>query len=106
MAARIARDTQSVVDHLLDSVEQGWIDAVEIVQRWDTLDDIEQTDFVVEWPLTLDCLSQLLRYADRGQLTPPQRKRLKDVQAYIRDHDDLVAAVLGQHDAVHGLPRS
>ena len=106
MAARIAQDTESVVDHLLDALQQSWIDAVEIVQHWDTIDDIEQTDFVVEWPLTLDRLSQLLQYAARGQISPPQRKRLKEVQAYIRDHADLVAAVLGQQDAVDGLPRS
>jgi hypothetical protein len=106
MAARIAQETESIVDHLLDNLQQDWLDAVEIVKRWDTLDDIEQTDFVVEWPLTVDRLSQLLQFADRGQITPPQRKRLMEVHAYMRDHEDLVAAVLGQQDAIDGPPRS
>jgi hypothetical protein len=49
----------------------------EIDAEWDTWDDIQQLDFVIEWDIKRDRLFQLEQWDKLGLLTVDQRRRYR-----------------------------
>lgn len=100
MASQLTRDISIEIDHLLDALQGDWEDAVALARHWADADDFEQTDLVVEWPLTVDRQMRLRRYEERGQLSGAQLRRLQALRSYMHTHEHELAAVLGQGRAV------
>lgn len=105
MASQLTREISIDIDHLLDALRRDWEDAVALARRWGDADDFEQTDLVVEWPLSVDRLLRLRRHEERGHLSGAQRRRLQALRSYMREHEHELAAVLGPGEASSDPPR-
>jgi hypothetical protein len=77
---------------------------VAVAETWDDLDEIVQLDFVAEWPLTIDALVRVQHLVQELHLTPEQRATFDRVLAYMRDHVQEIADVLGDEYARLALP--
>jgi hypothetical protein len=69
ISARVDR----YLTYLLDVVDY----LPEVDAEWDTWDDIQQLDFVFEWDIKRDRLSELEHWAEQGLLTVDQRQRYR-----------------------------
>ena len=69
VSARVA----NYLTYLFDVMD----DLPEIDREWDSWDDIQQLDFVVEWDIKRDRLFQLESWNERGLLTPAQQERYR-----------------------------
>lgn len=50
-------------------------DLVEVDAEWDSWTDLQQLDFVIEWDIKRDRLSQLANWYEQGLLAPSQQDR-------------------------------
>ncbi|CAN5138956.1 hypothetical protein BH23CHL1_BH23CHL1_07220 [soil metagenome] len=76
-----------------------WGEALDVVQRWDTLDPLDQDVFDAEWPLTIDYLVRLLRYREQGLFSSDQESRLQEIRQFMQAHAHKIDAVLGPGEA-------
>ena len=63
----------SYLAYLLDVMD----DVLEIAEEWETWDDYEQLDFVIEWDIKRDRLFQLERWDRLGPFTVDQQRRYR-----------------------------
>lgn len=95
MAMQVTPSVHEDVDWYLTALEREAQCAVDLAMRWNAIDEIEQEDLIGEWPLSIDFLSRLLSYRDKGLMTPAQHKRLTTIRAYPHDHESVLAFALG-----------
>ena len=66
----------------------------EIDAEWDTWDDIQQLDFVFEWDIKRDRLSQLEDWAEQGLMTADQRERFRRLLDVMDDRRPILDRLL------------
>jgi hypothetical protein len=65
------------IDNYLDHLFDVMNDLPEIAAEWDSWDDLEQLDFVVEWGIKRDRLLQLKNWDLQGLFTTDQQDRYR-----------------------------
>jgi hypothetical protein len=71
-------------------------DLLEIDAEWDTWDDIQQLDFVFEWDIKRDRLSQLEDWAKQGLMTADQRERYRRLLDIMNDRRPILDRLLSE----------
>jgi len=69
-------------------------DLLEIDAEWDTWEDIQQLDFVFEWDIKRDRLSQLEHWAEQGLFTVDQRQRYRRLLELMDKHRPILDRLL------------
>lgn len=94
--AQVAQDPQlrhRVEDYLAYLIRE-WEDLPNVAEEWDSWEDHEQLDFVVEWPICEDRLHQLGRWAEQGLLTTVQRARYDQLSRLVAKHRPMLERLL------------
>ena len=94
---RVAPDPQlraRVDRYYLDYLFREWQWVPQIAQHWDSWQDHEQLNFVVEWPIREDCLGELQQWAEHGALTPEQGGRYGDLMRLVAEHRPTLERLL------------
>ena len=83
------------IEWFLAALERELIETTLVLEIWSELDDIERLDFWAEWPLTLDFMHRIARFASRGQLSSFQQCRVTEVRNAFRRLQPQLQAVMG-----------
>jgi hypothetical protein len=85
----------SWIDDSLDYLTCEWAVIPEIAEEWESWDEIDRLDFVLEWPLRESRFLQLQQWSDEGLLTAAQRHRFANLESFMQRHratlDELLA---------------
>lgn len=94
--AQVVHEQQLVewIDDYLAYLEREWRSVPEVAREWDTWEDHEQLDFVVEWPIREDRLGQLRRWAEQGVLTPSQWAQYERLLKLVAKHRPALERLL------------
>jgi hypothetical protein len=84
------------IDHALDYLIRQWLAIPEVVSTWETWDELDRLDFVLEWPVRESRLNQLRQWRDEGQLSIQQLKRFAALERLIRRHRAAVDRLLAE----------
>jgi hypothetical protein len=82
------------VDLLLTLLTDEWARVPEVARTIDTWAPLDQTTFVVEWPVQEERLRHLEHYAAAGVLTPAQRTRYEQLRQLVTRHRPLLERIL------------
>lgn len=77
--AQVASTAQQHAELLLDSLWRVWSSLPRVEGEIDTWDWIEQVDFIEEWPLVEQRLTQVEEYLAEGALAPTQIARYHEL---------------------------
>src|SRR5687767_1661400 len=95
MATNVTRFSTSVIDSELATLAREIDWAIDLVRRWDTADEAEQTDLAAEWPLIQGFYRAAAERERRGELTTEQLERFDGARRAFREHHDVLVAALG-----------
>jgi hypothetical protein len=87
-------DLASWIDRSLDYLMAQWEAIPEVAQEWDSWDELDRLDFVLEWPLRVDRLKQLRQWDAEGLLSPGQRGRLQELDRLMPQHQATLDRLL------------
>ena len=97
MASLVEQSTIApLIDHALDYLTRQWLAVPEVVSTWETWDELDRLDFVLEWPLRESRLNQLRRWRDEGHLSTRQLQRFATLERLIRRHRAAVDCLLAE----------
>jgi hypothetical protein len=82
------------IDHALERLRAEWSAIPEVAAEWDTWDEPERLDFVVEWPIQEDTLWRLQDWAAQGLLSDEQRRHYNDLLEQIARHRSTLEKLL------------
>src|SRR5687768_12379274 len=105
MDTQVTTKIQEDVDWFMNAYEREVKWAVDLVTRWETVDEYEQEDLISEWPLTIDFLLRVLNFQARGLMSDEQQRRFAEMRQFTRDHEADIDAVLGSGEAMIDPPR-
>ena len=106
MSTPVTPSVHDDIDWYLTALEREVQWAVDLVLRWDAIDEIEQEDLIGEWPLTIDFLCRSLSYRDKGLMTPTQHTRLTVIHGFLHDHESVLADVFGEDNLMLDQPQA
>jgi hypothetical protein len=86
----------SRIDHVLEVLTRQWLAIPEVVSTWESWDELDRLDFVLEWPLREIHLGQLRQWCNEGQLSAEQHRRLADLERLIQQHRAAVDRLLAE----------
>ncbi len=92
--AQVAYDTQTRITRFLEYLIREWQNLPNVAQQWNTWEEDERLDFVLEWPLRTDRLQEIETYDKQGLLTPAQSERYKTLQSLIAAYSPLLKQLL------------
>ena len=84
------------IDPYLDYLFAEWQALPEVATEWPEWEDLDQLDFVVEWPIREDRLHQLQGWAAQGLLTPEQQARYDELLQLIACYRPLLDGILNE----------
>jgi hypothetical protein len=84
------------IDLLLSVLTEAWEGLPDVARTIDDWPQLDQTTFVVEWPVQEERLRVLARYAADGALTPVQRTRYEQLRELETRHRPLLGEILGE----------
>lgn len=84
------------IDKSLDYLANEWADIPEVAAGWDTWEEPDRLDFVLEWPLREMRLHELQRWEAEGRLTAAQQQRFKELECVIHRHRPTVDRLLAE----------
>jgi hypothetical protein len=79
-------DLAAWIDRSLDYLTASWAAIPAIASGWDERDELDRLDFVMEWQIREDRLIQVQQWNAEGLLSPPQQRRLAELERLIRRH--------------------
>ena len=88
--------TSSRIDHVLAVLTRQWNAIPEVVCTWESWDELDRLDFVIEWPIREMQLKQLRQWQDEGQLSSHQRQRFAELERLIQEHRAAVDRLLAE----------
>lgn len=104
--ARLVKHTAVSADvdpYHLAYLERAWRKLPDVERRWGEMHEPERLDFVLEWGIKEDRLSQLEAWVAEGLLTPEQMARYRELQALVEKHRPIVERLLSEDDPT--IPR-
>jgi hypothetical protein len=90
------RDVSVRIDDYLTYLTNVMDDLIEIDAEWDSLDDIEQLDFIFEWDIKRDRLDQLGDWDRQGLLSSAQRQRYWNLQKVLEQRRPILNRLLAE----------
>jgi hypothetical protein len=84
----------SRIDHVLGHLTDQWLAIPEVVSTWETWDELDRLDFVLEWPIREIDLEQLRQWNDEGQLSERQHLRFEELERLVQRHRASVNRLL------------
>ena len=88
--------TSSRIDHVLAVLTRQWNAIPEVVCTWESWDELDRLDFVLEWPIREMQLKQIRQWQGEGQLSADQMKRFGDLERLIAQHRAAVDRLLAE----------
>jgi hypothetical protein len=88
--------TRRRIDLYLGYLLDQWRQIPSVAAEWDTWEDYEQLDFVIEWPIREDRLIQLRHWHEQGLLSIEQRSRYADLLGLIDRHRPTLERLLAE----------
>ncbi len=82
------------IDHALDYLLEEWLAIPEIVSTWESWEEPDRLDFVIEWPIREIRLKLLREWNDEGQLSAQQRQQFEELERLIQRHRAAVDRLL------------
>ena len=94
--AQVAQDPQlrERIESYLSYLTEEREALPEIAAEWDEWEDLDQLDFVLEWPIREGRLRQLQQWAAQGVLTPTQRMGYEALLQLVTEHRFLLERLL------------
>ena len=96
------------IDELLERSLHHWSRLPRVAAEIDMWDELEQIDFLMEWPLQEDDLEELAELLASDTPTPDQRRRYADLLQLVDTNRPIVNALWqgGRVPETAGQPRS
>ena len=96
MAQMTSLPTHERIELMLAYLGREWNDVPRYIVEWDTWDEDEKLDFVLEWPMWEDALTSLKRWADAGLLAPSEQEEYEDILCTVAKQRPLLAPLLAE----------
>ncbi|MGH2353028.1 MAG: hypothetical protein ACRDJN_15570 [Chloroflexota bacterium] len=96
--AQVATDLELVqrIEKYLEYLASEWQDVPAVAQEWNSWQEHERLDFVIEWPIREDRLHQLHQWAAQDRLTPAQRARYEDLLTLVAANRPTLERLLAE----------
>lgn len=89
-------DLAAWIEDSLDYLIGNWAGIPRIAAEWNTWDEPDRLDFVLEWPLREIRLHELQAWEAEGLLSAPQRKRFRELEKLIQRHRPTLDRLLAE----------
>ncbi|HEY7032928.1 MAG TPA: hypothetical protein VH482_16405 [Thermomicrobiales bacterium] len=89
-------DLSARIDDYLTYLFDVMDDMLEVDADWDTWDDIEQLDFVIEWDIKRDRLGQLADWEKQGLLSRAQSQRYRKLLEVVDQRQPIIDRLLAE----------
>lgn len=99
-------NVQEWAEDYLTYLIREWEVVPQIAEEWDTWEDHEQLNFVLEWPISEDRWLELQRWAKQGLLTPAQCARYDSLTALISRYRPVIERLLADDPSPINPPES
>jgi hypothetical protein len=84
------------IDHSLKYLIAEWSDIPVVAAGWDTWEEPDRLDFVLEWPLREMRLDELRHWQAEGRLTALQQIRFEELERLIQCNRPTVDRLLAE----------
>ena len=71
-----------------------WMAIPEVVATWETRDELDRLDFVIEWPIREFRLKDLRQWNEEGQLSAQQCRQFEVLERLIQERRAAVDRLL------------
>ena len=82
------------IDELLDGLEFHWGRLPQVATEFETWDEMERLDFLMEWPIQEDYLELLTELIAGSEPTPEQRSRFDDLLSIVEHGRPILDALM------------
>jgi hypothetical protein len=89
-------DLTARIDRSLAYLIGEWTDVPEVAAEWESWDELDRLDFVIEWPLREIRLDQLEAWDTEGHLTAAQREQFTKLRQLIQRHRPTLERLLAE----------
>ena len=87
---------QEQADDYLTYLIREWQAVPRLATEWTSWDDLDQLDFVVEWPIREDRLQQLQQWAEQNFLTSAQCTRYEELLRLVAQYRPTLERLLAK----------
>lgn len=82
------------IEDFLQYLLREWQDLPWVASEWDSWEEHERLNFVLEWPIREDRLQQLRQWERAGMLNLEQRERYERLLDLVEQHRQTLADLL------------
>jgi hypothetical protein len=86
----------SRIDYSLEYLFREWTAIPEVASTWESWDELDRLDFVLEWQLREDRLHLLQRWNEEGRLSAQQQRRFDVLDQLIQLHRPTLERLLAE----------
>lgn len=88
--AEMTQKTHSDIDHTLERSLAAWNELPQVAEEIGDWDEVEQADFVYEWPIQEAKLLRLRGYTREDALDADQAQRYRELESTVEENRPII----------------